>query len=61
MAIAHVGLGLVLAHARSHLEHRLHRLDSPRRHALTHALPSVMATLVLLAGVALIARSALSA
>jgi ABC-type nickel/cobalt efflux system permease component RcnA len=61
MALALTAIGLALAHARSRLERRLDRLGSARLHALTHALPVVTAAFVLLAGVVLMARSAVAA
>jgi ABC-type nickel/cobalt efflux system permease component RcnA len=60
MAISLVGIGLALVHTRTRLERRLDRLASPRLHSLTHALPTVTAAFVLLAGVGLMARSVLA-
>lgn len=59
MAIALVVLGVALSHARGRLDRRLDQLGSARLHALSHALPRVTASLVTLAGVVVIARSAL--
>jgi nickel/cobalt exporter len=58
MAAALVGLGLVLAQARNRFERHISRVGTGRLHALSHALPGVTAVLVVLAGLALMVRSA---
>lgn len=58
MAAALVGFGVALACGKARLERPLRRLRVGRLHALGHALPSVTAAVVLVAGLALIARSA---
>lgn len=61
MAVALVGVGLALAVGQRRLVDRLEHLRLGRLHAVSHALPSVTAALVVLAGVGVMARAALAA